>query len=75
MEAQGKIKKTYSRDVKGFEKILYIWQALYEYKIYKRKKMVDNLKKNGQIIKVNVVYGNEKLVDCMKNIIEKHIKR
>lgn len=37
--------------------------------------MVDNLKKNGQIIKVNVVYGNEKLVDCMKNIIEKHIKR
>lgn len=44
-------------------------------KIHKAEKVIDNLKKDTQTIKVNVTYGNEKLVDCMKNIIEKRIKR
>jgi len=34
----------------------------------------NKLEKEKKIIKVNVVYGNEKLVECMKKVIRKHIK-
>ncbi len=33
------------------------------------------MEKNTKKIKVNVVYGEKKLVDCMKNVIIKHIKQ
>lgn len=34
----------------------------------------DGLKKEVKKVKVNVVYGDRKLFDCMKRVIEKHTK-
>lgn len=33
------------------------------------------MKENTKNIKVNVVYGNKRLVDCMKNVIKKRVKQ
>ena len=32
------------------------------------------MKKQAKRVKVNVIYGNKSLVDCMKNVIVKHTK-
>ena len=42
------------------------------------KKKVDSeekLKNNIKKVKVNVIYGNKTLVDCMKNVIVKRTKQ
>lgn len=34
-----------------------------------------SLKKSTKNIKVNVIYGEKRLIDCMKNVIEKRAKQ
>lgn len=34
-----------------------------------------SLKKSTKNIKVNVIYGDKRLIDCMKNIIAKRVKQ
>ena len=40
-------------------------------KVDSEEKLQNNIKK----VKVNVIYGNKKLVDFMKNVIVKHTKQ
>ena len=40
-------------------------------KVDSEEKLQNNIKK----VKVNVIYGNKTLVDCMKNVIVKHTKQ
>lgn len=36
---------------------------------------MNNNKEETKTVKVNVIYGDKRLVDCMKNIIKQHIKQ
>lgn len=46
------------------------WIKLEEY--WKKRESLKNTKQN---IKVTVVYGDKKLIDCMKNVIIKRTKQ
>lgn len=40
--------------------------------IYSRKNEGIMSKKKSRVIKVNVIYGDKNLKDCMKQVIQKH---